>query len=173
MKILAALTLCALPLTLALAGDTAGGGSPHTQIFAKHWTTSRDYTLALAKQMPADAYSFKPVDAEMSFAEQLVHLARANMYFMSQIAGEKPDMKKPATMDKDAVLKYVGDSFDYGSGVLGKATEAQLMKTYKVEDQDMSGLEVIDLAMNHTSHHRGQLIVYLRLKNIKPTDYQF
>ena|SRR5581483_7142483 len=172
MKTLAALALCALPFTFAQAGDTAGGGSPHTQVFAKHWTTSRDYTLALAKQMPAEDYSFKPNDAEMSFGEQLVHIAQANMYFMASIAGEKPDMKKPA-LDKDSVIKYVTDSFDYGSGVLGKATEAQLMKSYKMEDQNMNGLEVIELAMNHTSHHRGQIIVYLRIKNIKPTDYQF
>jgi len=29
------------------------------------------------------------------------------------------------------------------------------------------------LAVDHTAHHRGQCIVYLRMKGIKPTDYQF
>jgi uncharacterized damage-inducible protein DinB len=37
----------------------------------------------------------------------------------------------------------------------------------------MSGHEVLMLAWDHTTHHRGQLIVYLRLKGIKPTDYKF
>src|SRR5208283_1885082 len=33
----------------------------------KHWKTSQDFTLAVAKLMPADSYGFKPVPEEMSF----------------------------------------------------------------------------------------------------------
>ena len=37
----------------------------------------------------------------------------------------------------------------------------------------MTGMELLLFAVDHTAHHRGQLIVYLRAKNIKPADYRF
>jgi uncharacterized damage-inducible protein DinB len=37
----------------------------------------------------------------------------------------------------------------------------------------MEGFEVLLLATDHTAHHRGQCIVYLRAKGIKPVDYDF
>ncbi len=52
-------------------------------------------------------------------------------------------------------------------------TSRTAQKMYQMEGQQMSGHEVLMLAWDHTTHHRGQLIVYLRLKGIKPTDYKF
>ena len=43
----------------------------------KDATTAKELTLAAANAMPAEHYSFKPNPEEMSFGEQLDHLARA------------------------------------------------------------------------------------------------
>jgi uncharacterized damage-inducible protein DinB len=40
-------------------------------------------------------------------------------------------------------------------------------------DERMSALEVVLFAFDHMEHHRGQCIVYLRVKGIKPVDYVF
>jgi uncharacterized damage-inducible protein DinB len=37
----------------------------------------------------------------------------------------------------------------------------------------MTALEAVILAFDHVEHHRGQCIVYLRVKGIKPVDYRF
>jgi uncharacterized damage-inducible protein DinB len=37
----------------------------------------------------------------------------------------------------------------------------------------MTGFEWLWAYFTHTAHHRGQLEVYLRLKGIKPPDYEF
>jgi uncharacterized damage-inducible protein DinB len=71
------------------------------------------------------------------------------------------------------VLKYVRDSFAWTNAELAKVTPDEIQKSYKMEGESMSGHEMLMLAWNHTTHHRGQLIVYLRLKGIKPTDYKF
>jgi len=54
-----------------------------------HWKTSKKYVLALAEQMPAADYSFKPNPAEMSFGEQLAHIAGSNSYFFATLSGQK------------------------------------------------------------------------------------
>jgi uncharacterized damage-inducible protein DinB len=163
MKTLLTAAICAVLAVSALAADNP---------MAAHWKTAGDYTIAIAEQMPAEFYSFKPVPEEMSFAEQLLHIAKANTYFLSTLTGDK-FADPPATFDKDSVLKYLRASFDWSNAEIAKLTPEEMQKSYPLEGQSMSGHEVLMLAWNHTTHHRGQLIVYLRLKGIKPTDYRF
>ncbi|MGA2183129.1 MAG: DinB family protein [Bryobacteraceae bacterium] len=171
MRSLIIVAVCAVFAMCAFAADAPR--STHSDVFAKHWKTAGDYTVAIAEQMPAESYSFKPVPEQMSFAEQLVHIVGANNYFFSMLTGDKAPQEKPASLDKDNVVKFVRASFDWASAELAKVTDEQMHKTYPMEGQQMSGHEVLMLAWDHTTHHRGQLIVYLRLKGIKPTDYKF
>jgi len=170
MKNLIIATVCAAFTLSAIAADALPS---HADVFAKHWKTAGDYTLAIAEQMPAESYGFKPVPEEMSFAEQLVHIADANGYFFSAVTGDKPPVQKPTVLDKANVMKYLRASFDWTNAELAKVTGDEMQKAYPMEGQQMSGHEVLMLAWDHTTHHRGQLIVYLRLKGIKPTDYKF
>ncbi|MGD0620640.1 MAG: DinB family protein [Bryobacteraceae bacterium] len=170
MKSLTIALLCAFCAAFAFAADAPAN---HPDVFASHWKTAGEYTIAIAEQMPAESYGFKPVPEEMSFAEQLLHIAEANTYFFSTVTGDKFAEAKPTSLDKDSVLKYVRDSFDWTNAELAKVTPDEIRKSYPLEGQQMSGHEVLMLAWDHTTHHRGQLIVYLRLKGIKPTDYKF
>jgi uncharacterized damage-inducible protein DinB len=161
-------------LLLALAvAPLIAQENPLMNKLAAHWKTSKEFTIAVANQMPAENYSFKPNPEQMSFGEQMAHIAGANAYFYALLAGDKPPTEKPASFEKAAVLKMLNDSFDSTAKILSQVTHDQLQKTYKTPDGEMTGLEVILFSMDHTTHHRGQCEVYLRVKNIKPTDYRF
>ena len=164
----------ALLLVLAYAPAFAGdsGETALRDKLAGHWKTSKEYTLAIAEQMPAESYSFKPNADQMTFGEQMAHIAGSNMYFISLIKGEKPPANSK-NFEKAAVLKMLNESFDTFAKGMSSLTAEQLQKTHKTPDGAMSGLEVIQFAMDHTTHHRGQCIVYLRVKGIKPADYRF
>jgi uncharacterized damage-inducible protein DinB len=138
-----------------------------------HWKTSKKYVLALAEQMPAADYSFKPNPAEMSFGEQMAHIAGSNSYFFATLSGQKDPLGKPASFEKATVIKMLNDSYDFVISAMGTITHDTMMKTFDGEGGKMTGMEMMLLAVDHTAHHRGQCIVYLRAKNIKPTDYQF
>ena len=143
-------------------------------LFAKHWKISKDYALAVARAMPADAYAFKPNPAEMSFAEQLAHIAGSNGFFFSRISGKKaPFPGKLENMDKDSVIKRLTESFDWSIETIQALTPEQLAAVVKTPMGELSGAEALMLAMDHTTHHRGQCVVYLRVKNITPPDYKF
>ena len=55
----------------------------------KHWKVSTDFTIAVAKLMPAAAYGFKPVPAELSFGQVVVQVAGANLNACSIASGTK------------------------------------------------------------------------------------
>jgi len=53
----------------------------------KDWQRGKDYTNEYLNAMPANRYSFKAVDSIRSFAQQMLHLAQANLFFMSNATG--------------------------------------------------------------------------------------
>ncbi len=138
-----------------------------------HWKTSKKYVIALAEQMPDADYSFKPNAAEMSFGQQMAHIATANAFFFSALTGQKDPIAKPTKFDKATVLKVLNDSYDFCISALAATKHERLHETIDSPEGKMSGLELLIFATDHTAHHRGQCIVYLRAKNIKPVDYQF
>jgi len=163
-------------LTLAIAGlsmipmfaaEDGGGPSKFQQEFLKHWSTAKDLTIAVADAMPADVYNFKPNPEEMSFGEQMVHIANANYNYCTRLTGGKSPFQKPETINKASAMKVLGESFDYCTETI------QGVKDLDGTGKPMSAREVMLGAYAHMAHHRGQAEVYLRVKGIKPPPYKF
>ncbi|GAC1387276.1 MAG: hypothetical protein NVSMB45_17000 [Ginsengibacter sp.] len=135
------------------------------------WANAKDYTLKLAALMPESEYDFKPVKDEMSFKEQLLHI-RQNILWISgtYLFVKVPEKKDPKEMNKAAVIKSVNDAYDEGMKA-HNITSSQLDETVKFFAGPKSRRQMLILMHDHQTHHAGQLIVYLRLKGIKPPDY--
>ncbi len=139
----------------------------------KHLKVSRDFTLKVADQMPEATYDFKLTPPQMSFAEQMVHLSQAMDGFLSPMAGASTGARKPASMKKADVIAFMRQSFDSSIDRVSKLTPAQLSKTYSGGEGTMTGVEMLMILLDHTTHHRASAEMYLRAKGITPTDYQF
>jgi len=48
--------------------------------FVHDWEISKQFTIDVAKAMPADLYTFKPNPGEMTFGEQMVQVAMSNAF---------------------------------------------------------------------------------------------
>jgi uncharacterized damage-inducible protein DinB len=156
---------------LVLPALAQEGGLPSQ--LTDHWKTSKKYVIALAEQMPAADYSFKPNPEEMSFGQQMAHIAGANAFFFAALTGQKDPIPKPTEFDKANVLKLLNTSYDFVIASLDKLDHERMHQTLDSPAGKMTGMELYMLAIDHTAHHRGQCIVYLRMKGIKPADYQF
>lgn len=151
------------------------------QEFVQDWKISRQFTLEVADAMPAEFYSFKPNPDEMSFGEQMSHIAVGNAFRFNQITGVPTpfpiDLSKPQVSDKASVLKMLAQSFDYVITLLPQITPEQLKRTWHIPSwkgrPDPDGRAMIINMFVHTAHHRAQCEVYLRVKGIKPPDYTF
>ncbi len=141
-------------------------------VVLKHLQTSRDFTLKVADQMPESAYDFKLTPPQMSFAEQMVHLAQAFDEFLSPLTGQ-PASGKPASMSKKDVIAFVGKSFDDAIAKVSKLTTAQITKSYNTGEGPISGLDMLMELLDHTTHHRASAEMYLRAKGITPAEYLF
>jgi uncharacterized damage-inducible protein DinB len=172
-------------LLLATSGLSAQGAKLTSVMdmpeFIADWKISKQFTLDVANVMPAEFYDFKPNPDEMTFGEQLAHIAVSNAFRFRQITGVQPpfsiDLSKTPPADKQSVTKMLELSFDYAIALLPQITPEQLKRTWHIPSwkgrTDPDGRAMIVNMFVHTAHHRAQCEVYLRTKGIKPPDYTF
>lgn len=174
MKLLLTTLFAALP---ALAQNTI-----HNSL-VKHWKTTGDFTLAVAKLMPADQYAFRPAPEELSFGQLMVQIASANLNACSLASG-MPRLTVPEKIaqgvrdekkdvDKDLAIQFLTDTFKFCNDAVASMTPEKLDAVVGTGTRKMTGFEWLWSYFTHTAHHRGQAEVYLRVKGIKPPDYVF
>jgi uncharacterized damage-inducible protein DinB len=64
------------------------------------------------------------------------------------------------------------DAFEYAQKTIADLTEAELNEKVDFFAGQMTRRRILLLLTDHVTHHRGQLVVYLRLNNIKPPRYR-
>jgi uncharacterized damage-inducible protein DinB len=138
----------------------------------KDWTGLKDTMHKIAAEMPADKYTFKATDGQQTFGERVVHVATANVYFLGLLDGTatKPAIDAKAT-GKDAALKALDDSFDYGTAILKQQTDQTLLQPVANAPKFMgpsSRARIISFLSGHTWDIYGQMAVYLRLNKLVP-----
>jgi len=147
----------------------------HTLVDAmvKHYQASKELSLAVADAMPAENYSFKATDAQMSFGEQMNHIASANANYCAGGLETKSPFGKLEDASKDAAVKNLNTAFDFCMDGLKKLNDAGLTKVVGSGARQGTVFERFWGGFTHTAHHRGQAEVYLRLKGITPPQYKF
>lgn len=139
----------------------------------RKWENAKLYTLKIADLMPADHFNFRPVADVMSFKEQLVHTAD-NMKWLSaaflSAAGDK-QVKDTAPLDKATVIQYIAQAYEQAFAAHKNLHPDQLNEVVPFFAGPMTKRQILLLLHDHPAHHIGQLIVYLRLKGIKPPAY--
>jgi len=154
---------------------------PHA--LADHWKKSGEFTIAVAKAMPAADYNFRPNPDEMSFGHVIAHIAAANAGACAVASGlprpaappKLADLLKDehSNVDRETALAYLTATFDFCNSAVDSMTPAKLDAMVGPGSRKMTGFEWLWAYFTHTAHHRGQVEVYLRVKGIKPPDYVF
>ena len=152
-------------------------------MLAKHWETSGEFTVAVAKAMPADSYNFRPAPEEMSFGQLMAHIGMANagacaiasglprMELPGKIAAYAKDQK--TEVDKDSAVAFLTASFEFCDKAVAATTAERLHTVVGPAARNLTGFEWLWSYFTHTAHHRGQAEVYLRMKGIVPPTYTF
>jgi uncharacterized damage-inducible protein DinB len=158
-----------LPLAL-LPGDAAAVPANAAGEYSKHFGALSKLSIAVAQAMPPEQYAFRPHPESMDFGELISHIATTNYQFCAGLKDSVPPAL-PSPTDKDAVVKFLSDSFDYCSAVIKNLTDEQLNKTHNSPDGRLLGREILLAMYIHVAHHRGQAEIYLRDKGIRPPSY--
>ena len=180
------LTLCwAVALLTWLCGPAVGGRAqtqashPNKEViesFQRRWSAAKGLAVAVADAMPAESYDFKPVSAEMSFGEQMHHIAQTNYGKCAVIADVKspyPESAEGTKVEKAAAVKDLAASFNYCTKILDDFDSAKLFQMHTWGKGSFSTVDMMLGLMVHMAHHRAQAEVYLRLKGITPPTYKW
>ena len=160
------LFICLLvPATVALAEE-----KPLNAFNVRAYGHLKDLMLRSAEKMPEENYNFKPTEAIRSFGQVLGHVADSQYYFCSTVLGEKnpsPKVEKNKTSKAD-LIAALKDAFAYCDTAYNGMTDASGSETVKLFDSDMRKRDVLTVNNMHTVEHYGNIVTYLRLKNIVP-----
>ena len=128
------------------------------------------FIILSAEKVPEEYYSFKPTDAVRSFGQILGHVADAQYYFCSNVRGEKdpnPNIEKTKTSKADLIAALV-EATAYCDKTYDAITDASGTQTVKFRGMDVPKLTLLSINNGHASEHYGNLVTYMRLKNIVP-----
>ena len=130
----------------------------------------KNILLRSAEKMPEEFYSFKPTDAVRSFGQIIGHVADAQYLFCSIVLGEKnpaPKIEKTKTSKAD-LIAALKDAFAYSDKAYNSMTDASATQMVKLFGGDTPKLGVLTVNSLHSVEHYGNLITYMRMKNIVP-----
>jgi uncharacterized damage-inducible protein DinB len=180
--LVAALFTLAAALTIpasaqnAMKNDAVKPADPPSKVLLDSWNDIGRKLTAMAEDFPEDKYDFKPNPAQRSFAEQLIHAAGANYFFINAVTGDKTSpedlMKRDRYKDKAAIVAFVKKSFADGAAVIqakGDRGINGLIDDPFAKQKD----RISDLAygfIEHSGEHYGQLVVYYRISGLVPPE---
>ncbi len=170
-------TLRGLLLLSAIVGAfrLSAQGEDFLSESGKKWERATAYTLEVARALPAGDYGFRPTPEEMTFGQQLDHMAQ-NMTWLAgdHLAAAKFSHPLAAKKDRspEETIDVLTAALAYARDAIAATKAADLGEKKKFFAGPMSKRQIIALMHDHHTHHRGQLVVYLRLKGVKPPAYR-
>lgn len=120
--------------------------------------------------MPEEHYSFKPAETVRSFGQLVGHIADLQYLHCSFALGEKnpaPRIEQTKTAKAD-LIAALRDAFAYCDKAYSGLTDASAAQTIKVSGREMPRLGMLTVTLTHSSLHYGNLVTYLRMKDIVP-----
>ncbi len=160
----------ATPAAPTAASSTTAVDNPFSSYNKKVWAGLKDTILRSTEKMPEENYGFKPTEAVRSYGQVLAHIADAQFMFCSNVLGEKnpgPGVEKNKTT-KAEIVAGLKDSFAYCDKAYDGMTDAAGAQTVKFFGGDTPKLSLLSVNLMHDAEHYGNLVTYMRLKNIVP-----
>jgi uncharacterized damage-inducible protein DinB len=126
--------------------------------------------LRSAEKMPEENYGFKPTDSVRSFGQIIGHVADSQYQFCSLALGEKnpaPKIEETKTSKAD-LIAALKEGFAYCDKAYDGMTDTSAMQLIKIFGGDRPRVSALTVNNMHNYEHYGNIVTYLRIKNIVP-----
>lgn len=139
---------------------------------------SKEYLILVAESMPEDKYEFKATPESMSFAENLMHIGWAMDWHSQSLMGGREardwntdtELKVDKKSKKEMITK-IDETFDKTIEFISKFDINKLEERLDYFGANRTKRQILLLLADHITHHRGQMLVYMRLNGLKPPRY--
>lgn len=157
---------------LAIAAPAFGDQKPPTpfaNVTRAAWYSIKERLLLAAGKMPQEHYTFRPTDKVRTFAQILGHVVTDRYAACSPVIGRKPPQLKLDDIEsKDDYLKLLRDSAAVCDMAFGLLNDETAGFRYRAFDGEYTRAALLLSTLTHDSEHYGNVVTYLRLKNIPP-----
>ncbi len=132
----------------------------------------QDKIIGLAEAIPAEKYSWRPMEGVRSVGEVFTHIAGGNYLFPSMVGHKTPkdyraDLDKISS-DKEQIINALKKSFEFIDGSMSSVPNADLDKPATMFGKQTTVRDVFFTAATHMHEHMGQMIAYTRMNKIVP-----
>ncbi len=139
---------------------------------------SRKYLILIAESMPENNYDFKATPESMSFAENLMHIGWAMDWHSQSLLGEREARDWNADMElkvdnksKQEMIDKIDETFYKTIEFISNFDINRLDEKLDYFGSDRTKRQILLLLADHITHHRAQMLVYMRLTGLKPPRY--
>ena len=138
------------------------------------WERSEKMTIANVEQMPPELFTFKYTNEAMTFSEQWRHCV---VYTCGQLAARTriknpyEGMELPVQMPKADIIKELKNMYAFIRQSIQALSKEELLSDCDFAGDTIPIWRLFYALESHIVHHRGQCVVYLRLKGVIPKGY--
>jgi len=158
-------------LVLTPAVSSAQSANPLTANARIQFGALSGFVLKSAEKVPEDLYAFRATPEVRSMAQLFGHVADAMFAMCSAAVGSKPPRAgiEAAVSDKPALVAALKEAISHCNGVYDAMTDQKgSTETVPFYFGPTPRLSVLYFVVTHTYEHYGNLVTYMRLKNIVP-----
>ena len=132
-------------------------------------------TRRVLERVPNDQLGWKPHPKSMSLGQLALHVATVPALvatLASQDEVQAPQFTQPSATSAAELVPALDTSVAKAKELLGGLDDAAFGSTWRLKRGDREllaiprGAVLRSIMLNHWYHHRGQLSVYLRLRNV-------
>jgi uncharacterized damage-inducible protein DinB len=157
-------------LMMPAIGNAQSGTNPMIDAVKSQYGVVKGYLAKTAEKVPEDVWSFQPTPAVRTFAQIIGHIADSQYSICAAAAGEKPTQSgvEKSMTTKAQLTKALLDSTAYCDRILDSMDDKKGMETIKFFGGMQPRAMVLSFNVAHDFEHYGNLVTYMRLKNIVP-----
>ncbi|NAY93445.1 DUF1572 domain-containing protein [Muricauda sp. JGD-17] len=146
--------------------------------YLERFENSRKYLLEVANAMPEEKFNFRPTKESLSFAENLMHIGYAMDWHAQSLLGERESRDwntdtryKVANKTKKEIIEVVNETYLETIIFIEQFDIAQFEQELEYFGLSRTKRQIFLLLADHITHHRGQILVHLRLNGLVPPRY--
>lgn len=168
-----ALLIAVLALSLGSGAKLPAQSAAYNDEGVERIKTLREKFVGLAKAMPANAYTWRPMDGVRSVSEVYLHVAAVN-YGLTLVFGVSPPEGfnfrgyEKSTTDKERIVAELDKSFGHFQGAIEELPPGDGVKAVKIFGREKTTRGAMWTALEHLSEHLGQSIAYARSNDVVP-----
>lgn len=138
--------------------------------FLAKWENSKKFTLDVLAKMPDSGMDYRTDPGAMTFKEQIHHIGSAIVGISKGFlkGGENTPELDVKTASRADLAKFVADAYDYGAATVKALSDADAAEKIEVFGNQVTRRQVEALLIDHSTHHRGSAIAYLRANGVEP-----